>query len=432
MSILETPRRLARSTPDERLRSIDFVRTASMLVVVFGHWLIAMVWINSAGEAQFGDALTESRAIQYGTWILQVMPLFFLAGGFSNARSIAAARRKGTPRREWLASRAQRLITPTLPVIALWSLAVFTLGRFAEPELLRVGVIAATIPMWFLAVYLLVVVAAPFTYAAWERWGFRTVVFGAAVAVVVDIARIGFDVPYVGYLNLVVVWLTIHQAGHGWDRRPSPRMGWLMAGGGLLGLIALTQLGPYAVSMVGLEDTQAVGNNLPPTIALLALAVFQAGLLAAFTPRLERWLKKETPWSIVILANGLTMSVYLWHMTAMVLLILMSITFAQGLIAAVPLTATWWMTRPVWIAILIVITLPLVLFFRRFEVRSARRVRRGPVVLGTGIAIFAFALAATVSLGLSNAAGETRLWIPLSAFIGAGLAGVLTFKKQTE
>ena len=431
MSLMTKPREIARKTPDDRLRSMDFVRTASMLVVVFGHWLIALVWINSAGETQFGDALGESQILQYVTWILQVMPLFFLAGGFSNARSIAASRRHGTPRREWLVSRAQRLITPTLPVLAVWSLGVFTLGRFADPDLLRVGTIAATIPMWFLAVYLVAVAVAPFTYAAWERWGFASVAFGVVLAVVIDVLRIGYDVPYVGYLNFVVVWLTIHQLGHGWDRRPKPRTGWLLAGAGLVLLIGLTRFGPYAVSMVGVDGAE-MGNNSPPTIALLALALFQAGWLAGMTPRLERWLKRETPWSMVILASGFSMSVYLWHLTAMVLLVLGSITFAKGLIEATPLSAEWWLTRPVWISILILITLPLVLVFNRFEHRTAGRVSRHPIALGFGIAIFAMTLAATVTLGLSNAAGETRLWIPLAAFVGAVLAGVLEINPKSK
>ena len=63
MSLMTKPREIARKTPDDRLRSMDFVRTASMLVVVFGHWLIALVWINSAGETQFGDALGESQIL---------------------------------------------------------------------------------------------------------------------------------------------------------------------------------------------------------------------------------------------------------------------------------------------------------------------------------------------------------------------------------
>ena len=100
MRILEKPRAIAKATPDDRLRSIDLVRTVSMLVVVVGHWLLALVWINSGGETEVGYALSESKVMQYMTWILQVMPLFFLAGGFSNARSYAAARNKGTPRRE--------------------------------------------------------------------------------------------------------------------------------------------------------------------------------------------------------------------------------------------------------------------------------------------------------------------------------------------
>jgi hypothetical protein len=431
MGLLERPRAIAKATPDDRLRSIDLVRTVSMLVVVFGHWLLALVWINSGGEAELGHALGESQIIQYLTWMLQVMPLFFLAGGFSNARSYAAARDKGTPRREWLVSRVQRLINPTLPVIAFWSLMVFTIGRLAEPALLRTAVIAATIPMWFLAVYLMAVMAAPFTFVAWEKWGVKTLVFGVVVAVLVDIIRIRFGLEWLGNLNYMAVWLTIHQAGHAWDRRPSVKAGWVMAAVGLGCMLVLTSVGPYAVSMVGVHDAAAMGNNGPPTVALLALALFQAGLLIAFTPRLERCLKKETPWSMVILASAFSMSVYLWHMTAMVILVLASITVAQGLIQAVPLSATWWMTRPVWIAILILITLPLVALFQRFERNTAKRVTRSPLSLGFGVAIFAMALAAMVTLGLSNPEGQTRLWIPLSAFIGASFAGAITLKKQS-
>jgi hypothetical protein len=430
MRILEKPRAIAKATPDDRLRSIDLVRTVSMLVVVVGHWLLALVWINSGGETEVGYALSESKVMQYMTWILQVMPLFFLAGGFSNARSYAAARNKGTPRREWLVSRMQRIIKPTLPVIAFWSLAVFTIGRLADQEILQGAVLVATIPMWFLSVYLMAVMAAPFTLVAWEKWGVKTIVFGIFVAVLVDIIRIKFGVEWFGYLNFLAVWLTIHQAGHGWDKRPSVKTGWVMAGVGLALLAVLTSVGPYAVSMVGVPGATQMGNTAPPTIVLLALALFQAGLLVVSTPRLERWLKKETPWSMVILASAFSMSVYLWHKTAMVILILTSVTVAQGLIQTVPLTATWWMTRPVWIALLILVTLPLVAFFQRFERNTAKKVTRSPLSLSCGAVIFSAAILSIIALGLTNAAGQTRLWIPLSAFVGASLAGAITLKSR--
>jgi len=72
----------------------------------------------------------------------------------------------------------QRIIKPTLPVIAFWSVAVFTIGRLADQEILQGAVLVATIPMWFLSVYLMAVMAAPFTLVAREKWGVKTIVFG--------------------------------------------------------------------------------------------------------------------------------------------------------------------------------------------------------------------------------------------------------------
>jgi hypothetical protein len=60
--------------------------------VVLGHWLMATVVIQ--GDQIVGaNALTYVPALQVATWLLQVMPLFFITGGFSNItvwRSLSA------------------------------------------------------------------------------------------------------------------------------------------------------------------------------------------------------------------------------------------------------------------------------------------------------------------------------------------------------
>jgi len=55
------------------------------------------------------------------TLLFQVMPVFFLVGGYSNAASWDAAQRTGTRYGTWVAGRARRLIGPVLPLILTWA-----------------------------------------------------------------------------------------------------------------------------------------------------------------------------------------------------------------------------------------------------------------------------------------------------------------------
>ena len=104
MQILTKARTLAEATPETRDRYIDFLRAFSILVVVFGHWLMAGPEMVD-GELRIGHLLAEARWAQWATWLLQVMPIFFFVGGFSNAGSWRSARRRGITYAAWLRDR---------------------------------------------------------------------------------------------------------------------------------------------------------------------------------------------------------------------------------------------------------------------------------------------------------------------------------------
>ena len=55
------------------------------------------------------------------TWLLQVMPLFFVVGGYANARSIEAAQRRGEGWPAYLVARVRRLVRPTAVFMAAWA-----------------------------------------------------------------------------------------------------------------------------------------------------------------------------------------------------------------------------------------------------------------------------------------------------------------------
>ena len=115
-SYLSTVRRLAEETPDDRNRVADLLRVVSILVVVFGHWLMAAVPIAD-GELVPGHLLILADWTHPLTWVFQVMPVFFLVGGYSNALSWRSARRRNESYGTWLRARLRRLILPVVPLL---------------------------------------------------------------------------------------------------------------------------------------------------------------------------------------------------------------------------------------------------------------------------------------------------------------------------
>jgi hypothetical protein len=54
------------------------------------------------------------------TWLFQVMPLFFIVGGYANAISWRSAGRRGESYATWLQTRLVRLVRPTAVFFAVW------------------------------------------------------------------------------------------------------------------------------------------------------------------------------------------------------------------------------------------------------------------------------------------------------------------------
>lgn len=368
-SLLQRARQAAETTPAHRDRVVDFTRVAAMAVVVFGHWLMAAIWASPDGPVT-GNALDDSVLLQLATWVFQVMPLFFLAGGFSNGVSLRAAERDGVTSGGWLAARARRLLAPVVPLVAVWAAITLVATPFVEPWLLRAGTLVSLVPLWFLSVYIGIVLLAPLTHRLWERFGWGSVAMGAGLAVAVDVIRFGADQHWLGWANFLFVWATVHQAGYGATQWRNPRVGRMLAPLGLGLLVALVVWGPYPLSMIGL-DNQEVTNTTPPTVALLALAVMQAGVLGMVAPRLERWLQRPGPWTATVLGGAMAMTWYAWHLTVMTLVAGAALAAGGWMLGPEPLGGVWWLTRPLWLGLLVAITVPVVMVAHRFEVKGS-------------------------------------------------------------
>lgn len=417
---------MARKTPESRNRYVDLLRAVSIFAVVLGHWIIAAPWIDGSGALHLDHMLGVQPWTRWLTLLFQVMPVFFLVGGYSNAASWDATVRAGATYGHWVAGRGRRLIGPVVPLLATWAVLAVVFRRFGvRPEMIREGSKLALVPLWFLAVYLLVVLLVPWTRAAWRRYGMASFWALVAAAVLMDAVRFwgGEHRPGIAWLNYLFVWVAVHQLGYLWrdGGLDSPRRAAPWAIGGGIAWVLLARFGPYPISMVGVPG-DAVSNTLPPTIMLLALGAFQTGVLLSIERPVRKWLDREVPWAATILVNGTIMSVYLWHLTALALLIgLASLLGGIGLHLE-PGTTAWWLARIPWIAALLAALAILLIPFGRFErippPPPGARYAAWRVIIGSILTCVCLALLALHGIGTDHGLGLQ--W----GALGAGAVGV--------
>ena len=365
---------LARATPASRDRYVDFIRAFSIVAVVIGHWTIALIhW--EGGRIFVDNVVGHQSGLWMATWVFQVMPLFFFVGGFSNSRGWQSLQRKGGTYGDFMRRRLTRLLKPTAVFVAVWLVIEVGLHLFdvGASGLFR-GTFLPFGPLWFLLVYMALVALTPLTLAMHERWGFRAVLFLVGAVVVVEVLRFGFGVGWVGWLNLATVWLAVHQVGYfyadGSLLEAGSRLWWGMVATGLMGLVALTNLDLvtgelwYPRSMVGV-DIEPVSNMSPPSLAIVALATWQIGAAMLLREPANRWLQRVKVWAGVVYVNSIIMTVFLWHLTALVIVIL--VLYPLGLGQPVEATARWWAERLLWVAAPTVVLAGLVSIFGRFE-----------------------------------------------------------------
>ena len=433
-------RKIADSTPPGRNRVVDTVRAAAILVVVLGHWLAASIWLQANDEIALKNSLEWIPYAGWVTWIVQVMPIFFLVGGYANGRALES---KGDSFEygDWVTRRVRRLFTPVIPLLVVWTVLIVALGPLLPTDVVRAGAMSATVPVWFIAVYVAITALAPIGYRWWRSVGLWSVVALALCAIGVDYLRFALDVPGVGWINFLFVWLAVHQVGFWWASRErdgeaiTPALGLTIAAVSLGVLITVTWSGWYPVAMVGVPGAE-VTNMTPPTFAMFLLGMMQAGIIWAASGPISRFAHKSRPWHGVVAVSGVMMTIYLWHLTAMTLVASVFLFAFDGAAFRIePGTTLWWLTRLIWIAVLSVVTLGLVAVFARFEWRvrgTPPPARTGYVV--AGVLLVAGATASVSYFGLATADATVNWIIPIAAFVGAGIMGAYPARrtKKTE
>jgi len=397
----------------------------SMLVVTVGHWLAAAPYFDATNTLTSPHILTVIPWTAWLTWILQVMPIFFMVGGYANGISWRAARRDRKSYAAWLEGRLRRLVWPTLPLLLAWvAIVAIEYALDVRPKLISYGSQVAFIPIWFLAVYIGIVLLVPAMNAAWTRFGMNSFWALAAAAVVIDVMYFAVGLRWLGFANYLFVWGAIFVLGHAWldDRFSKRRTRLVGAGLGFATLLLLIHIAPYPVAMIGVPG-DPVSNTTPPKVTLIALAIMQGGLLLAAQAPARRWLTGRIVWTATVAVNGNIMTIFIWHLTATVLVVFGAYLSGGFGLRLQPGSSAWWLSRFLWLAANAIALIPLVVVFGRFERPRATEGAPAPAwryVLGALMTVAGFALLAAQGVGGYGRFG-LNVWGIALALTGVGL-----------
>lgn len=397
------------TTAAGRDTAVDLVRSLCVLGVIVLHALMVGVTVTAQGPA-FENAAESGAWLVPVSWALQVMPLFFVIGGFAG---ITALRRRSTSAAAFAAARVHRLVRPALAVVATAGvlLALLTHTGVAD-DLVGVAGFRFSQPLWFLGVFLGCQALLPLMVRLHARYRVGALGALAAMAVLVDAARIITGQAAVGLVNMAFVWLALQQLGFflsdGSIDRIGPRARALAATAAVAVLVLSFQSGFHSPDLIA--------NLNPPTTALLLVGLTHTLLFSLARSRIAVVAERPVLAAFTAFVSQRTMTIYLWHMPVLLALAGVLALFAQQTGGALPAPggAEWWLTRPAWVAVAVALTALLSVPLARIE---ASRVRRGLVRADRAAAGVVLGVAGVVVL---LAAGTTPVTAAITSVLWLG------------
>ena len=384
---------LAAQTRSDRNRAIDAYRAIAMVAVALGHWLVIAVATDADGRLTARNALEIAPRMGWLTWLFQVMPLFFVVGGFSSAMSLHAHWRRGGADHDWVVQRLRRMVAPTALLAAAWLATLAVAAGLGIGGLAAAGAVGAAIPLWFLANYTIDTALAPtvLRHLLRHRAATMTMLLGTFAAI--EVLHVAFHVPHVDHLNWVIGWLLFQVGGFLWQAGALPTGRRLVAGAAGLwaAAISLVALGPWPVAMIHVPGTPFSPTH-PPSLALVVFGAAYSATAIAAAPAVTAWLeRRRRAWAVVVAANGVSMSVYLWHFTAAV--VASAGLYAVGALPAAEVgTTAWWLHKIPMVALSLAVLAPIVAVASRVERRALFAERTATAYSPVAVTALAFGI----------------------------------------
>ena len=320
--------------------TLDLARVFCVLLVVVIHLLFIGVGRDADGELVVSRPLEEQGWFAGVTWVGQIMPLFFVVGGFASITAWHSNVRRGGTAADYVKTRVLRLAQPSFPLFVFYVVVIGGATLLAvAPELVGTVVEGAGSPLWFIAAYCLCQSLVPVMVRLHARAALPTLGVLLLGVIAVDAARYASGVTQVGYLNMLFVWLLVQQIGFwyadGWFAR---RAWWqlvLIAAACYAALVPLTTVGPYSTDMLT--------NLNPPTLPLVLLGLAQACLLRLLRPALAKLMSTHVARAVVFLVGTRLMTIYLWHLPVIIVVAGLGLLIPGA--SPEPASPAWWWSR---------------------------------------------------------------------------------------
>ena len=385
-----------RVVPADRELAVDLVRVCCVLLVVVLHSLMVGLGTNAAGHVTQVNPVQAEPWFPVASWFGQIMPVFFVLGGFASLKSWRSVQRRGGTAADFYRGRLLRLATPALAwyvIVGALLWAAVGLGfPFALGDLLAGGL---GMPLWFLAAYLITQAFVPVLASAHERAPFAAVGALLAGAVVVDVLRFSTGVTAIGLLNLLLVWTLVQQLGFFFADGSLQRIPRALLP--VIAVIAFAGVGLLGYS--GQYSPDMLTDLNPPTVPLVLIGVGQTALFLLVKPALDALMRRRPAQAVVHFLGTRLMTVYLWHLL-LVILVAALVLVLPGVIPATG-TAAWWWARIPGDAVVLGLLLLASFGLARFE--------RGPKRTGPAPSVPVLALAAALAIVPPFFAMEWRL-----------------------
>ncbi|WP_410631982.1 phospholipase [Amycolatopsis sp. cmx-4-83] len=388
------PRRPAPATPADVSRWA-LLGAGGVVLLLLGESVTALAHWAGAAETAWWPL----------TWLTQLTPLIFFAGGHANAAGWRAEQEAGGGYRHFLAERASPLLRPALIFAVVALLTPLALELLGIPAGTTATVMRIALhPLWLLGVYLLTIVCAPALLALHRRAPVSAAAVLLALVVGGEVLADAVGSPLPRYAATFALALLAQQLAfaHADGVRPARRLLAAATATGVAGLVVASVLRAGPPVLLGSPGAPAALSAPPWGVLLLGLVQLGLlGLLAGPLARLGRRPGVATACRFVLRAP---MSLYLAFLAAMLLLV--AVVYLPGRIA----DGLSWLIRPRTLVAVGLLAVPATVVFWWFERHShgARAPRaaelpgrrtavltRAAAVLGIGYAmlgVFGFAL----------------------------------------
>ena len=377
--------------------AVDAVRALLLGVVVLLHALMAGVSVDADGSPILRNAMEGWDGFAPLTWILQIMPLFFVLGGFASYTQWTRQRAKGATAGDYVAGRVRRLLIPAVGAIIAAAVLLAALVVAGVPaDVVATAGFRIGQPFWFLGVYLGCSALVPVMVRLHERHRVLTFAALAAGVVAVDIVRGATGVIAIGLLNMAFVWLLLQQLGFAVADGSLDRL----RRGALLAVTGVAAGAAAVLIRTGAAPADLIAALNPPMAILVVVGVAQTAVFLALRPRLRAAVAGSRTAAVVSWVNGRAMTIYSWHMLVVIALAGILLLAHVGLPA--PLTAAWWASRPLWFAaVLVAVALVVAVTGRREAARESAAARVGRM-RATGATLTGVAGVVTILVGGSS------------------------------